>query len=467
MPHKTLDEYLKSRQTQTIERQPQLQQERGELKYKIIEFYRETQFQEIPVGKIPKEWRIVKIKDIALIIRNGLTYRNYNRDGEGYPIARIETISEGKIDIAKIAYVKDVTKEDLIDYRLQVGDILFSHINSIEHVGKAALYEGKPELLLHGMNLLLIRPNTKLVSPLFLLYLINCYRDKGVFARIAKRAVNQASINQTQLSNIKITLPPLEEQWGIAEVLSSVDRAIEAADRLIQKLEHVKKALMQELLTKGIGHKEYQETPIGKIPNKWKIVRLSDVARVDAKGIEPRPGARYYYLSLEDIESNTGRILKQPDHLIDGAEIRSTKYVFTANHVLYGKLRPYLNKVALPFRDGICSTDILPLLPNTRLILREYLAYILLHQHFVEYATARMKGTNHPRIRPQDVLEYKFPLPPIEEQQQITSILKSIGDWIELEAKRKEKLEVLKRGLMDLLLSGVVRVKVVALNSNT
>jgi len=171
-------------------------------------------------------------------------------------------------------------------------------------------------------------------------------------------------------------------------------------------------------------------------------------------------GVKYYYIGLEDIESDTGRILKHEDTLTDGAEIRSTKYIFTSKHVLYGKPRPYLNKAALPSRDGICSTDILPSLSDMRLVLREYLAYVLRHKRFVMYATARMKGINHPRVSPKDILDYRFPLPPIEEQQEIVNTLMSIGEWIESERRRRERLERLKRGLMVLLLTGRVKVSV-------
>ncbi len=205
---------------------------------------------------------------------------------------------------------------------------------------------------------------------------------------------------------------------------------------------------------------QFQETPIGKIPKEWKIVRLGDVAKIDTKAVVPKSGIKYYYIGLEDIESGAGRLLKRSDDLTDGSEIRSTKYLFTANHVLYGKLRPYLNKVALPSRDGICSTDILPILPNMEVILKEYLSYVLLHDRFVSYATARMKGTNHPRINPKEVLRYKFPLPPIQEQKNIVDTLSAFDAWIDAEKRRKEKLEHLKRGLMELLLTGLIRVRI-------
>jgi len=424
-----------------------------ETKYRIVGFYRETEFQETPIGKIPKDWRITVLKNVANI------NTNVNVKITGKKVARIpmELIPETKI------YAKyELTDVNNVKSYIiaKAGDILLAKITPSFENGKQGIV---PDDVPNGVAFVTteVYPITSLnINKFFLFYLLKLKKYRKILEYKMTGTTGRRRVPRDVLENLTIPLPPLEEQWGIAEVLFSIDQAIEAVDRLIQKLEHVKRVLMQELLTKGIGHREFQDMPIGKIPKGWKIVKLGDVARVDARAVMPTPGVKYYYLSLEDIESDTGRILKSPEVLTDGVEIKSTKYVFTANHVLYGRLRPYLNKVALPSRDGICSTDILPLLPNTRLVLREYLAYVLLHQRFVEYATARMKGTNHPRVKSQDVLDYRFPLPPIEEQQKIVQILSTISNWVEVEKIRKNKLENIKNNLMELLLTGTVRVVV-------
>ena len=211
-------------------------------------FYRETEFQDTEIGKVPREWKVVRLENVLLLLRNGLNAKQ-NKDGIGYPITRIETISEEKIDVSKVGYVSGLTGVDVEKYRLIEGDILFSHINSLEHIGKAAINEGVPELLLHGVNLLLLRPDKKKVYPKFLLYLLHLYRERKVFWAIAKRAVNQASINQTELKNMKIFLPSLNEQVRIAEILSTVDRAIELYREEGTRLDRLKRGLMDLLLT--------------------------------------------------------------------------------------------------------------------------------------------------------------------------------------------------------------------------
>jgi len=468
MTSKKIDDFLEPQEIKaTTNLQQQLQQRKQEEpKYRIVGFYREREFQETPIGKIPKDWNVMEFGEV-FDFQRGFSYRKSDLSEEPTDI-RFITID----DIEKEGGIKGDAKPTYLREEIQVinrfllreGDLLIANTDmSKGFIIGAPLYIDKnivrqSKYITYSMDLTKLLP-TREIDTKFFFYFLSWSRIRRLMKSFA-HGTNVLHLNHNLVKRINVPFPPLEEQRSIAEVLSSVDQAIEAVDRLIQKLEHIKRVLMQELLTKGIGHKEFQDTPIGKIPKGWKIVKLGDVARVDARAIEPSPGVKYYYVALEDVESNTGRLLKSPEDLTDGGEIRSTKYVFTANHVLYGRLRPYLNKVALPSRDGICSTDILPLLPNTKHILREYLAYVLLHQRFVEYATARMKGTNHPRVKSQDVLNYRFPLPPIEEQQKIIEILSSINNWIYLEKIRNDKLKNIKNNLMNLLLTGAVRVVV-------
>jgi len=453
MPTKTLDEYLKQTTHTTTKQQA------TKPKYRIIGFYKETEFQETPIGKIPKQWNISRLEHLATAIYYGVTAKAVEHN-TGLKMLRTTDIKDYKVDWDSLPYCEITSKvNDIKKYLLRKGDLIVARAGT---VGVSVLVDRNFDNIVFGSYLIKVRPKENLVYPKFLHYY---FQNKRYWKHIRKaQGSTLKNINLGILKFLLVPIPPLEEQWGIAEVLSALDRAIEATGRLIGRLERLKRGLMQELLTRGIGHKEFKETPIGKIPKEWRIVKLSEVSKIDTKPVMPRPGVKYYYLGLEDIESETGRILKPGNMLTDGSEIKSIKYVFTSRHILYGRLRPYLNKVALPDRDGICSTDLLPVLPEENLVLREYLAYVLRGERFVKYASDRMKGTNHPRISQKDILMYIFSLPPIDEQKVIVKILNSIDEWIMFEIKRKEKFERLKRGLMELLLTGRVRVRVERIN---
>jgi len=128
-----------------------------------------------------------------------------------------------------------------------------------------------------------------------------------------------------------------------------------------------------------------------------------------------------YYIGLEHIESDTGRIIEYQK--LRKAKLKSSKFPFDDSCILYGKLRPYLNKVALPEISGVCSTDILPLRPISTRVSREYLYYYMRSPSFVKTASGKSTGANLPRITPKSLLAIPIPLPPIETQRKIAEIL--------------------------------------------
>jgi len=153
---------------------------------------------------------------------------------------------------------------------------------------------------------------------------------------------------------------------------------------------------------------------------KWPIVKLSEVTRIDRRGIDPADiVAGTKYLGLEHIESG-GKILGA--QIVKSGELASTKFCFTAEHILYGKLRPYLGKIALPNFSGICSTDILPIRPGER-VDRRFLTYFLRLPQNVELASSRSVGVNLPRLSPTALGNFDIPLPPLADQERIVSNL--------------------------------------------
>lgn len=160
------------------------------------------------------------------------------------------------------------------------------------------------------------------------------------------------------------------------------------------------------------------------LPEGWRWVKLGDVCIQDRKIINPgspealsRP-----YLGLEHIESNTGKILFDVPE-VDEEQGKSTTFAFNKNHVLYGKLRPYLNKVALPEFEGRCTTELIPLLPKD-LVDRDFVAWLLRHDETVNAAMQGKTGSRMPRADMDNLLKFSIPLPPLPEQQRITARLR-------------------------------------------
>lgn len=127
---------------------------------------------------LPTCWPSSELGQCLSVIRNGLS-KKQNKEASGLPVSRIETISKDEVDPKKVGYLSGLGDAEIEKYRLKIGDILFSHINSEPQLGRTAVYYGKPELLIHGMNLLLLRVNGRLNSS-FLHFLCTYLRQRGV-----------------------------------------------------------------------------------------------------------------------------------------------------------------------------------------------------------------------------------------------------------------------------------------------
>lgn len=166
----------------------------------------------------------------------------------------------------------------------------------------------------------------------------------------------------------------------------------------------------------------------------WPSRPLGEVATIERVGVDPRGlPDDVSYLGLEHIERG-GRILGC--QTVGAAQLASTKFSFDERHVLFGKLRPNLGKVARPAFRGVCSTDILPIRPGKHLD-PAYLHHFLAQPAMVEFAASRTSGANLPRLSPGVLATFEIPLPPLDEQRRIAAILDQAD---ELRAQRRQTL---------------------------
>lgn len=185
-----------------------------------------------------------------------------------------------------------------------------------------------------------------------------------------------------------------------------------------------------------------------RLPDGWALVTLGEIVRPSSERIDPWEEQEAPYLSLEHVESHTNRIVGRGT----GADVRSLKSVFRANDVLYGKLRPYLNKVAVPDFDGICSTDFIVFRPNGYLD-PYFLAYFLTRREVYEYANHHASGTQLPRIGLEELGTLQVPLPPRAEQERIAAELRQVFAEIDGISKRIARAADAVSRLQDAIVS--------------
>ncbi len=195
-----------------------------------------------------KDLPVMRINEVVSLLRNGATIKQ-NKDREGYPITRIETIANRTVDRSRMGYagITDLSKYE--DYILQDGDILMSHINSVTHMGKSAIYEkSADENIIHGMNLLCLRPKVNIVIPYFLYrYFQMDYFYEQVLS-ITKKAVNQASMTIKDLGNLTLIVPDMESQMLYVDFVRQSDKSKFALQEAIKDLDALSKKIIAENL---------------------------------------------------------------------------------------------------------------------------------------------------------------------------------------------------------------------------
>jgi type I restriction enzyme S subunit len=172
-----------------------------------------------------------------------------------------------------------------------------------------------------------------------------------------------------------------------------------------------------------------------KLPKGWRWVRLGEVAYRESKTIKPaeEPSKIFRYLGMEHLDAGQW---EEPIYVeLEGAMIKSQAIMFYPGMVLYGKLRPYLNKVVIPTVEGVASTEFVPLLTHNNFLIPEYLGAYLRSPFFVSYASRNTSGSRQPRVQFGAFWDALIPLPPISEQKRIVERINDLFSRIR-EAKR-------------------------------
>jgi len=206
-----------------------------------------TNFKNTTIGKLPQDWMVVTLKDIIQSYKNGI-YKQPKYHGKGIPNIRMFNIKDGKINTIGAPLI-DVTEQEALDYELKIGDILINRVNSSDLVGKAGIVkEDLGRVVFDSMNIR-ARVWTEKCDPMFLSYFFNTRAYYQQIRSAIKLAVAQSSINQQDLDNVQLGLPPIFEQRAIISTLSKIEEKAELYNREGNMTEILRRGLMRKLLT--------------------------------------------------------------------------------------------------------------------------------------------------------------------------------------------------------------------------
>jgi type I restriction enzyme S subunit len=385
-------------------------------------------------------WVETTLGEIFSDCKNGKNYKEDDKS-RGLPITRIQTISEGEINLNKVGY-GDLNESNSRDFLLTDGDILFSHINSLPHVGKVAFVTSEVLPLIHGMNLLRMKFNN-LCDPKFMFYTMQHEATREKVRAIAQRAVNQVSVTISNIKSIQLILPPLAEQKRIVDLISSVDSYIEALQQQVDKARKSRNAVLDELLTKG--------------GDGWVETTLGEVAALNPEQIKDMNLKRKIrYVDLSTVNFETG--IDQSIQPINFSEAPGrARRVIRENDVIISTVRPYLRGFALVdanFDGEIASTGFCVVRANPDIISPYLVWAIASSNNFVNYLIEHSTGSNYPAVRAADILEYTFLLPSKDKQKIIADLILEFDEFSKKVIDTLTKTKNLRSALLSDLLSG-------------
>jgi type I restriction enzyme S subunit len=214
-------------------------------------------------------WQTSTLGNVLAVIRNGVNCKQ-DKGGNGDRISRIESISDATFDLDKVGYA-ELSQREKEKNRLQPGDILFSHINSAVHVGKTAVFDCD-EPVYHGVNLLLMRPK-EVVTSAYLDHALKYLFQSGYWRGVCKQSVNQASVNQRDISRVEIRFPKsLAEQQRIVGLLDKAFEGLATAKANAEKNLQNARALFESHLQSVLRNKKWKWKTLGDLCDEVEYV---------------------------------------------------------------------------------------------------------------------------------------------------------------------------------------------------
>lgn len=216
------------------------------------------------------------------------------------------------------------------------------------------------------------------------------------------------------LTEALIELPKIEDQRTIVDILNKSKRILSYHQQQLQKLDDLVKARFVEMFG------DLKTNPKG-----WPILSFPEFAEIDGNmTTDYERYADYPHIGIDSIEKGTGKLSGYRTVREDG--VISGKYIFTPKHIIYSKIRPNLNKVALPDFYGLCSADAYPVLPNYKNCNRIFLATAMRSEYFLEYILQFSSRTNLPKVNRKEIAGFRMPLPPLSLQEQFATFVEQV-----------------------------------------
>lgn len=426
-------------------------------------------------GQIPDSWEVTSLGEVVQRAGGHIQTGPFGSQLHasdyvevGIPSIMPINIGDGRIIADGIARVSVEDARRLSRHRVSAGDIVYSRRGDVE---RHALVQNEEAGWLCGTGCIKVNFGQGAVHPRYASYYL---RHPATRAWISRHAVGATmpNLNTSIMSEVPFVLPPPEIQYRIADILGKLDNKIELNRRMNRTLEKMAAAIFKSWFidfdpvhAKAEGRDpglpaeiadlfpdSFEESELGAIPKGWMPGKLSDVADNPRRTIKPSdvPPATPY-IGLQHMPRRCIAL----DAWGRADEVGSGKSQFKEGEILFGKLRPYFHKVGIAPVDGVCSTDILVVVPKSA----EWHSYVLSlvsSKAFIDYTDSHSAGTKMPRTNWQDMGRYPLALPPDHLAKAFQNHVAALHQRIGLAIRQNRRLAGLRDTLLPKLLSGEI-----------
>lgn len=430
-------------------------------------------YKDSPLGKIPNDWEVIKLEE-ACIPKEGMRRGPFGGAikkeffvEKGYQVYEQRNAIYDDFVSARY-FINDNKYKELKAFQIQANDFIISCSGTIGKIAKV------PENYSKGIinqALLRLRLDRKKMHDD---YFIQQFRDVPFQNKITDSVQGGAMKNLVGMSEFRktlVTLPPLHEQQKIAKILSTVDDKIEVIEQQIIKTQELKKGLMQRLLTKGIGHTEFKNSPLGMIPESWEVVNVETFIQNKKGAMKIGPfgsalkkdtlvakGIKVY--GQENIfarDMSFGDRYITPEHFqsLKSCELFPGDFIISMMGTI-GKCMVVPNNI----ERGLMDSHLLRLQLNLKIMDADFLKHLFRSPLVLNQVNNLAVGGIMAGLSSKIIKHINFILPTINEQKQFAEIFTCFDYKLDLLIEKKIHYQELKKGLMQQLLTGKIRVKV-------
>lgn len=399
---------------------------------------------------LPNEWNFVKIKDISKMFIGGGTPSTKNKEYWNGNIPWMTSailvnmyINEGMRNISEIGLKNSssnlVPKESIIiSTRVGIGKVGIAGIDIAINQDLTGIIIDQDKALPEYIYWILSNSKNKLFN-----------LSQGTTVR---------GIERQSLENLKILLPSIKEQYKINSILSNVNNLIINTQKIIENLQILIKGLMHRLFTEGIKHTEFKETRLGKTPKEWEIVTISKIGKVIGGGTPDTRTEKYWnghiaWATPTDITNLNKKFITKTNRNISIEGLNNSSAKLLPPFSLLMTSRASIGYCAINTREMCTNQGFQSVIPNKDIDV-EFLYYLILSSKLQNQLVRFAYGSTFLEIPNKDAKKIKIPLPKLDEQKKIISILSSLDKKIMIENQNASFLKKIKKGIMQELLTG-------------